>query len=285
VKQLIMFCKRLVVPRVHSRLPVVSDELDTGSAGQQYHLPLAMVTITAIEVVAFLTEGIMLDQQGKALTIDGPVPICSPLIYLPSRRWEAWRFISYGLVHVGYLHLLSNCLVQLMLGVPLELYYGSARVCGIYVAGVVSGSLATSLTDPQALLAGASGGVYAILLAHLPTLILNWREIDTLMEWTVHGFVLLVGLIDLVVTIITRHTSGEAVTVGYSAHIAGALAGFLVGVNLIRNFRHERWEGILRVVCLMIWTIGVATTILWNSVATPFFPPTDWSRYPGKSCD
>ena len=30
------------------------------------------------------------------------------------------------------------------------------------------------------------------------------REIDTLMEWTVHGFVLLVGLIDLVVTIITR---------------------------------------------------------------------------------
>ena len=28
----------------------VSDELDAGSAGQQYHLPLAMVTITAIEV-------------------------------------------------------------------------------------------------------------------------------------------------------------------------------------------------------------------------------------------
>ena len=27
-----------------------------------------------------------------------------------------------------------------------------------------------------------------------------------------------------------------------------------------------RWEGILRVVCLLIWTIGVATTILWNSV-------------------
>ena len=30
-------------------------------------------------------------------------------------------------------------------------------MCGIYLAGVVSGSLATSLTDPQALLAGASG--------------------------------------------------------------------------------------------------------------------------------
>ena len=32
-------------------LQVVSDELDAGSSGQQqYHLPLAMVTITAIEV-------------------------------------------------------------------------------------------------------------------------------------------------------------------------------------------------------------------------------------------
>ena len=34
------------------------------------------------------------------------------------RRWEAWRFISYGLVHVGYLHLLSNCLVYWYLKLP-----------------------------------------------------------------------------------------------------------------------------------------------------------------------
>jgi len=281
-----MFCKRLVVPRAHSTLQEQSDELDIGlnRRPQQYHLPLAMVTVTAIEVVAFLTEGVILDREGKTLSLDGPVPICSPLIYLPNRRWEAWRFVTYGLVHVGYLHLLSNCLVQLMLGVPLELYYGSARVCGIYMAGVVSGSLATSLTDSEAVLAGASGGVYALLLAHLPTIILNWNEIDTLIEWAVHGFVLLVGLIDLVITIVSRHTS-EQVTVGYSAHIGGALAGFLVGVNLIRNFRHERWEGILRVICLLTWTIGVATAILWNSVATPFFPPTDWSGLPGKGCE
>ena len=33
-------------------------------------------------------------------------------LFSPHRRWEAWRFFSYGLVHVGYLHLLSNCLVN-----------------------------------------------------------------------------------------------------------------------------------------------------------------------------
>ena len=37
-------------------------------------------------------------------------------------------------------------------------------VGAVYIAGVLSGSLATSLTDPGVYLAGASGGVYALLV-------------------------------------------------------------------------------------------------------------------------
>ena len=32
---------------------------------------------------------------------------------------------------------------------------------------------------------GALGGVYALMLAHLPTLIMNWREMKTFFEWIV----------------------------------------------------------------------------------------------------
>lgn len=32
---------------------------------------------------------------------NGPVPYKSPLIYDPYKRKEAWRFISYMLIHVG----------------------------------------------------------------------------------------------------------------------------------------------------------------------------------------
>lgn len=46
------------------------------------------------------------------------------------------------------------------------------RVLIIYVAGVIAGSLGTSVLDPTVYLAGASGGVYALLLAHLASLIL-----------------------------------------------------------------------------------------------------------------
>ena len=32
---------------------------------------------------------------------NGPVPFKSPLIYDPFRRYEAWRFLSYMLIHSG----------------------------------------------------------------------------------------------------------------------------------------------------------------------------------------
>ena len=36
-----------------------------------------------------------------------------------------------------------------------------------------------------ACLARASGGAYALMLAHLPTIILNWRSMKTVLEWAI----------------------------------------------------------------------------------------------------
>ena len=67
----------------------------------------------------------------------------------------------------------------------MEIVHGPIRLMGVYLAGVVSGSLLTSITDSNTYLAGASGGCYALLLAHLPTIILNCREMKTFVEWIV----------------------------------------------------------------------------------------------------
>lgn len=42
----------------------------------------------------------------------------------------------------------------------------------IYFAGVVAGSLGTSIFDPSVKLAGASGGVYSLITAHIATIIM-----------------------------------------------------------------------------------------------------------------
>jgi membrane associated rhomboid family serine protease len=70
------------------------------------------------------------------------------------------------------MHLVVNMMVLLMLGIPLEMVHHWWRVLIVYLAGVVAGSLGTSVTDPYVYLAGASGGVYAIITAHLATIIM-----------------------------------------------------------------------------------------------------------------
>ena len=65
-----------------------------------------------------------------------------------------------------------------MLGTPLEMVHRWWRILLIYLSGVLAGSLAVSITDPTVYLAGASGGVYALITAHLANVVANWSEME-----------------------------------------------------------------------------------------------------------
>lgn len=63
-------------------------------------------------------------------------------------------------------------MVQILLGIPLEMVHKWWRVLIIYFGGVIAGSLGTSIVDPTVKLAGASGGVYALMTAHIATILM-----------------------------------------------------------------------------------------------------------------
>lgn len=46
------------------------------------------------------------------------------------------------------------------------------RVLLVYFCGILAGSLGSSIMDPKVCLAGASGGVYALITAHIGTIIM-----------------------------------------------------------------------------------------------------------------
>lgn len=92
-------------------------------------------------------------------------------IYDPHRRIEVWRFVSYMFVHKGLSHIVGNLLMQILLGLPLEVFNGW-RVIVVYLCGVLAGSMGTSLVTPDIYLVGASAGVYSLLTAHLATIFL-----------------------------------------------------------------------------------------------------------------
>jgi len=229
--------------------------------------PLLMPILSLVEIGVFIYYAIEMGGVGP----NGPVPFNSPLIYNPYLRHESWRYLSYMFIHSGFIHLGTNLIVQIVLGIPLEMVHGWWRILIIYIAGVTAGSLGTSVSDPSVYLAGASGGVYALLLAHLASLILNWKEME-LAIFRLLFIVILVG-VDVGTAIYYRYVEEIDTKVGYSAHLAGAIAGLLVGVNVLRNLQVETWEKVVWWISFAVYLMLVTALIAVNIFWTGHFPP------------
>ena len=93
--------------------------------------PWFILTTTVIQIVMFISQRIIFQGNFR--------PECCYLIYSPFRRQEIWRFLSYLLLHVDVNHLIMNMVLQLMVGLPLEMSHGTARVALVYGFGVISG--------------------------------------------------------------------------------------------------------------------------------------------------
>lgn len=224
---------------------------------------LAMVIISALEITLFLYDVI----AHKSLSVEGPA--ATLFIYNPHKRYEAWRYLTYMFVHVGIFHLVVNLLVQIMLGIPLEMVHKWWRVLIIYIAGVVAGSLGTSVSDPSVYLAGASGGVYALITAHVATILMNWSQ----MEFAVLQLLvfLVVTSVDVGQAIYNRYVLETNDQVGYVAHFAGAIAGLLVGINVLRNLEVKTWEKAIWWASIITYTGLMTGAILWNILYTSYY--------------
>ncbi|XP_045140127.1 rhomboid-related protein 1 isoform X5 [Echinops telfairi] len=137
--------------------------------------PVFMVSVTLAQIIVFLCYGARLNKW--VLQTYHPEYMKSPLVYHPGHRARAWRFLTYMFMHVGLEQLGFNALLQLMIGVPLEMVHGLLRISLLYLAGVLAGSLTVSITDMRAPVVGGSGGVYALCSAHLANVVMvtgNW---------------------------------------------------------------------------------------------------------------
>ncbi|XP_033878422.2 rhomboid-related protein 2-like isoform X2 [Acipenser ruthenus] len=136
--------------------------------------PIFIILISIAEVAVFIYYAYwMTDKQ--LMTLDEGI-WNSPFTYRPDKRQEAWRFTSYMLVHAGVQHILGNVFLQLLLGIQLELVHKGLRVGLVYIAGVIAGSLASSIFDPLIALVGASGGVYALIGGYFMNVIVNFDK-------------------------------------------------------------------------------------------------------------
>ena len=247
--------------------------------------------IFVVKVIFYIWHSQYISSLVSDPILSSQAPVCSVLIYNPTRRHEVWRFLTYSLVHSGFGHIILNVTIQLIVGLPLEMAHGSLPVAAVYLVGVVSGSLATSCWEPKVYLTGASGGVYALIAAHLSNLILNWHEERLIIRLgpktgatASHGGLVRMLKVTAIVAFVvadvaTAVYSGPRSSTGYTAHLVGASMGLVTGIMVLDNQRIEAWEQRLKLVCSVLLTSFMLATVLWQLTANNIYTLLYESQY------
>lgn len=138
--------------------------------------------------------------------------VYSPLL-TPS---EPWRMLTAGFLHSenSFMHIALNMYSLYILGSVLEPLLGKARFLSLYLLSIFGGSVAVLLLDaPNALVLGASGGIFGLMGAYFVVLRSLGQGGGQLTA--IIGFNLLIGFF-------------PGLNIAWQAHVGGLIVGGLV---------------------------------------------------------
>jgi rhomboid protease GluP len=136
---------------------------------------------------------------------------------------QYWRLFTAMFLHANRLHILANAWSLYQLGTAFEDLFGSRRFAVIYFVSGLCASVGSSLMmAPQGIGVGASGAIFGILGAFIPSLLRSrWRRerwarslIAQLLFW---------GILNIVMGF-------QIPEIDNTAHITGLVVGFLLGL-------------------------------------------------------
>ena len=153
---------------------------------------------------------------------------------LASGHFLPWQVVTYAFLHGSMIHLFFNMLGLWMFGAELERLWGQRRYWQFLLAGVLAAAAAqmliTALTGSRVPTVGASGGLFALLLAF--GMLFPDRIIMPLfppIPMKARTFVFVFGAIELVMGLTDRGG------VAHFAHLGGMVGGFF----MIRYWRGQ----------------------------------------------
>ena len=146
---------------------------------------------------------------------------------LASGNFLPWQVVTYAFLHGGIGHLFFNMLGLWMFGSELERLWGAKRYAAFLLAGVLAAALTqmifTALSGSRVPTVGASGGLFALLLAF--GMLFPNRVIMPLfppIPMKARTFVIVFGALELVLGVLDRGG------VAHFAHLGGMAGGFLM---------------------------------------------------------
>lgn len=170
---------------------------------------------------------------------------------------EVWRLLSYGMLHVGFTHLLFNLCFLAYAGFHLERALGRANLLVLYFGSVFTGGLLSIAMDMDRPSLGASGGDFGLLAA---SVVVGWKHWDSIpvrarkyFGWALApylGFSILSGL--------------NAENVDNWSHLGGLIGGALI-VTIIEPDALSARRGLnLRLRGLVVGLIVAVSAGIWG---------------------
>jgi membrane associated rhomboid family serine protease len=165
----------------------------------------------------------------------------TPMLYVFMRQYLAlspimvvqhgwiWQLVTYGFVHFQFWHWFGNMLGLWMFGAAIENAWGTRRFVELFLIGIVGAAITTValsylhvLGDPNRGTIGASGGVFAILIAF--GMLFGDNEIMMIPFPFMIKAKYFVGILIVVTLVFAMSGGGD---VAYVAHLGGLFFGWL----------------------------------------------------------
>ncbi|MCJ1909416.1 rhomboid family intramembrane serine protease [Planococcus ruber] len=144
---------------------------------------------------------------------------------------EWWRFLTPMFLHGGLMHLLFNMFSLFLFGPELERLTGKVRFITIYLSAGLFGTVATYFIQPLDYLhVGASGAIFGIFGAYGALLYYGRRSLPQLRQ-----IILPIIVISIIMTFLTPNVNA-------TAHIAGMITGFIIGMSYFHPKRIVSWK-------------------------------------------
>lgn len=183
---------------------------------------------------------------------------------------EWWRIFMPLALHGGIIHFAANLIVQLKLGVLLEVIWGPFLWSVIYFSTGIYSILASCVFLPDSMSVGSSGAVCGLIGADISFLLITWRQ--TLPRDIAERNV---QLSSLLITVAFTLIMSALPLVDTAAHIGGFVGGFLLGAALFAERAQDRTPRFRRTVQVLgasLFFIICVATLVYLCVAVEPHP-------------
>jgi membrane associated rhomboid family serine protease len=214
----------------------------------------------------YISLAIIIINISMYLNIEYNTPEYNNLVLLSDNRntiYYSW--ITYSVLHMNALHIISNMIGFLLIGPLIEIRHSSIRFTIIYILSVTGCGFLFANLYKNISLVGASGGIFGLMACKISNLIINWdTEIYSI---KLYYSIIIPSIAAIHLTLLFLNKVDNSIS--SIAHLGGFITGLLSGIIFLINKKEREIEKKIKIISIyvlstLLITGGIKLFILNN---------------------